>query len=289
MDPPFWPCPRTLRGVTSTPDASRPPRTIVAAFVATIASAVLSVASAALWYGYQGFLRNEFVNANKKLKPTDKNYKKDYDLSPANIGKVNHDVHNWLTSGLVQSLIFGLALVLVALQVRRGKSWARWLLLALFVIPLLPTAAPYRLLTIGGSAPALTRVASALVGITGLAVIVLLLVPESTRYFAALRAEQVGERGENAAPTGLRGLFAPRLPGDAAASRTSTKPSKPALPEKPVATRGATPATPPPRAQQAKAKVRASAEAESSTASTGPARPTGGVTARSRSKSRKGS
>lgn len=274
--------------MTDTTDATTPPRTIVATFVATIASAVLSVISAALWWGYQGYLRNEFVKANNKLKPTDKNYKKDYDPNTASgLKNINHDVHNWLMSGLVQSLIFGLALVLVALQVRRGKSWARWLLLVLFAIPLLPTAAPYRLLTIGGTAPALTRVASALVGITGLAVIVLLFLPESTRYFAAVRAEQLGERGETAAPTGLRALFAPRLPSDAAASRgkAASKPSRPDVPEKPVAARPAKPSGAPPAAKQAKAKVRASAEAEASPAA---ARPTGSVAAKSRSKSRKG-
>jgi hypothetical protein len=273
--------------VTVTADAIRPPRTIVAAFVATIAAAVLSVVSAALWWGYQNYLRNEFVKANKKLKPTDKNYKKDYTVTSH---AVNHDVHNWLMSGLVQSLIFGLAIVLVAVNMRRGKGWARWLLLILFAIPVLPTAAPYRLLSIAGSAPALTRVAGALTGIAGLAVIVLLLVPESSRFFAAVRAEQIGDRGESAAPTGLRGLFQPRMPPDASASgkpgSRPAKPTKPPLPEKPVPARPVKPAAPPPAAKQAKAKVRASTETE---AAATPARPASGVAAKSRSKSRKGS
>jgi hypothetical protein len=274
--------------VTDTADAIRPPRTIVAAFVATIAATVLSVASAALWWGYQNYLRNEFVKANNKLKPTDKNYKKDYTVTSH---AVHHDVHNWLMSGLFQSLVFGLAVVLVAVNMRRGKSWARWLLLILFAIPLLPTAAPYRLLTIAGGAPALTRVASALTGLAGLAVIVLLLVPESMRYFAAVRAQQMGDRDESAAPTGLRGLFMPRMPPEAGASKTKTAtksatPSKPALPEKPVATRPAKATTTPPAARQGKAKVRAGAEAEVSST---PARPASSVAAKSRSKSRKGS
>jgi hypothetical protein len=275
--------------VTDTADAIHPPRTIVAAFVATIAAAVLSVVSAALWWGYQNYLRNEFVKANDKLKAGDKN-KKSENTYTVTSHAVNHDVHNWLTSGLVQSLIFGLAIVLVAVNMRRGKGWARWLLLILFAIPVLPTAAPYRLLSIAGSAPALTRVAGALTGIAGLAVIVLLLVPESSRFFAAVRAEQLGDRGESAAPTGLRGLFQPRMPPDASASgkagSTPAKPTKPPLPEKPVPARPVKPAAPPPAAKQAKAKVRASTEAE---AAAPPARPASGVAAKSRSKSRKGS
>lgn len=273
--------------MTDTADAIPPPRTIVAAFVATIAAVVLSVLSAAVWWGYQEYLRNEFVKANNKLKPTDKNYKKDYTVTSH---AVHHDVHNWLTSSLLQSLIFGLAVVLIAVNMRRGKSWARWLLLILFAIPVLPTAAPYRLLTIAGSAPALTRVASALTGIAGLAVIVLLFVPESTRYFAKVRAEQLGDRVESAAPTGLRGLFMPRPPGAGAPGGTDTPTSsstKPTLPEKPVAARPARTAATASAAKQAKAKVRASAETEGS--SSPPVRPAGSVAAKSRSKSRKGS
>ena len=278
--------------MTVTADDIRPPRTIVAAFVATIVASALSVISAALWWGYQSYLRNEFYKNNNKLKAGDKNKKTDYDISTASgLKNINHDVHNWLMSGLIQSLIFGLALVLVAVNMRRGKTWARWLLLILFAIPLLPTAAPYRLLQVAGSAPALTRVAGVLTGLAGLAVIVLLVVPESSRYFAAVRAEQVGGRAEGAAaPMGLRGLFSPRVPPDAAASRTKTapkpsQPTKPVLPDKPVATRPAKPATSPPPAKQAKAKVRTNADAEASSTA---ARPAGTVAAKSRSKSRRG-
>jgi hypothetical protein len=278
--------------VTVTADAIRPPRTIVAAFVATIAAAVLSVVSAVLWWGYQNYLRNEFVKANHKLKAGDKN-KKPENTYTVTSHAVNHDVHNWLTSGVLQAVIFGLAFVLVAVSMRRGKSWARWLLLILFALPvtLLPTGILYRFLAVATNAPALTKVASALTGLAGLAVIVLLLVPESARYFAAVRAEQRGEGAESAAPTGLRGLFMPRVPPEAGASRTKTAPktgtpSKPALPEKPVATRPAKAATPPTVARQAKAKVRTSAEAE---ASSTPPRAASSVAAKSRSKSRKGS
>jgi hypothetical protein len=277
--------------VTDTADAIRPPRTIVAAFVATIAAVVLSVLSAALWWAYQEYLRNEFYKNNNNLKAGDKNKKTDYDINTASgLKNINHDVHNWLTSSLIQSLIFGLALVLIAVNMRRGKSWARWLLLILFAIPLLPTAAPYRLLSIAGSAPALTRVAGALTGVVGLAVIVLLFVPESTRYFAAVRAEQLGDRDQSAAPTGLRGLFMPRPPGAGAPGSTDTPTSsstKPTLPEKPVAARPARTAATASTAKQTKAKVRASADAEPSSSPT--ARPASSVAAKSRSKSRKGS
>jgi len=54
--------------VTVTADDIRPPRTIVAAFVATIVASALSVISAALWWAYQSYLRNEFYKTTTSSK-----------------------------------------------------------------------------------------------------------------------------------------------------------------------------------------------------------------------------
>jgi hypothetical protein len=284
--------------VTDTADApagTRRPRTVDLAFVATIVTVALTVISAALWWAYQNYLRTEFYNSNNKLQPTDKNFKKDYDLSPAHIGAVEHDVHNWLVSGLIQSLIFGLALVLIAVNMRRGKGWARWLLIILFAIPVLPTAAPYRLLAVGGNSPGLMRVVSVLIGLAGLAVIVLLIMPESSRYFAAIRAEQQGERATGAARPGLRDLFSPRVPPDAAraSKRASTRPAKPEtppLPQKSAPVRPAPPHDQPASAPSASAETRDGPAAKSKTRSgTETSRPATSVAAKNRGKSRRGS
>jgi hypothetical protein len=282
------------------PAGTRRPRTVELAFVATIVTVALTVISAALWWAYENYLRHEFVNSNKKLKPTDKNFKKDYDLSPAHIGAVNHDVHNWLVSGLVQSLIFGLALVLIAVNMRRGKGWARWLLIILFAIPVLPTAAPYRLLAVGGNSPGLMRVVSVLIGLAGLAVIVLLIMPESSRYFAAVRAEQQGERSTGAARPGLRDLFSARVPPDAAraSKRASARPAKPETPPLPQKSAPVRPAPPPEQpaaapstpAPSASTETRDGPAAKSKTRSgTETSRPATSVAAKSRGKSRRGS
>jgi hypothetical protein len=282
------------------PAGTRRPRTVDLAFVATIVTVALTVISAALWWAYENYLRHEFVNSNNKLKPTDKNFKKDYDLSPAHIGAVNHDVHNWLVSGLVQSLIFGLALVLIAVNMRRGKGWARWLLIILFAIPVLPTAAPYRLLAVGGNSPGLMRVVSVLIGLAGLAVIVLLIMPESSRYFAAVRAEQQGERSTGAARPGLRDLFSARVPPDAAraSKRASARPAKPETPPLPQKSAPVRPAPPPEQpaaapstpAPSASTETRDGPAAKSKTRSgTETSRPATSVAAKSRGKSRRGS
>ena len=198
---------RTLRGVTDTaeaPDQISPPRMVVLAFAALIANVVVSIANAALLWGYQGYLRSELFKSNDKLKTTDK-HKKDYSNTAQGLHNLNHDLHSGLTVGLVQTTIFGLLLVLLAVNFRRGKGWARW---ATALVLLIVVQAPFRLLSIGGHAPIMIRLGSALIGITGLAVIVLLFLPESSRFFAAVRGAKVGTTG--AQPMGLRNLFGPR-------------------------------------------------------------------------------
>jgi hypothetical protein len=275
------PCARTLRGVTDTaeaPDRVSPPRTIVLAFTALIANVVISVLNAALLWGFQDYLRRQLVKSNNKLKPTDKHFKKDYNLQ-AGFDKVNHDLHSGLTVGLVQTAIFGLLLVLLAVNFRRGKGWARW---ATVLVLLIVVQAPFRLLNLGGNAPIAIRLGSALVGLTGLAVIVLLFLPESSRFFAATRGVRAAGDPRAAAPMGLRNLFMPR-------PRPTVEPDA-----RPVVKPDAAPAKRPSTSEssarsgekRAKAKARAGVEAAPPPPSS---KPTGAASAKNRGKSRKGS
>jgi len=208
------------------PDVIRPPRTVFLAFAATIASVVFSIISAAAMWGLTSYVRHELVRTNNKLKASDKNKKHPYDLtSHDGLAKVNHDMHGFLLSGLVQLVVFGVALVLVAWSFRGGRSWARWLTVVLLAIPVVPTATPYRLLSLGGNAPLTLRAGWALAGLTGVAAIVLLLTRETSQYFTTVRGVRPGARAGGAAPMGLRGLFGPRpqpADADAAGTRTSS-------------------------------------------------------------------
>jgi hypothetical protein len=267
---------RTLRGVSDSveaPDRVSPPRTVILAFGALVANVALSVVNAVMLWGFTDYLRGQFVKANDKLKVTDKNKDKDY--TPK---EVNHDVHSFLTSHLVQAAVFGLAMVLFAVNFRRGKGWARWFTVGLLVVPVLPTASAWQLAGLGGDGPGLVRSMSALLGLTAIAVIVLLMVPESARYFAAVRAANAGASGTSgAAPVGLRGMFTPR-------PRPSVKPdaTPPASPsQKRTASSGQKRAAPSGQKKPAapRAKARTSAEAA--------AKPN--ASAKNRGKSRKGS
>jgi hypothetical protein len=303
------------------PDVIRPPRTVVIAFAVTIAHVVLSILNSAMLWGFQDYLRRQLVKSNDKLKASDKNKKTDFNLdTPKGLHNVNHDLHSGLNVGLIQIVIFGLLLMLLAVNFRRGRGWARWAEILVLVIVV---QAPFRLFNLGGDAPLLMRGVSALVGITGVAVIVLLVIPESSRYFAAVRGVRVGDGASGAASMGFRGLFRPRTPpSDDDASATTTTPTKraprggqavrrPARPvaTKPVATKAAAPppdVTTEAKAERrpAKAKVRAGIDSfpsdpsASSVASdpaassggsdpTAPSRPSGAA-AKSRGKSRRG-
>jgi len=283
------------------PDVIRPPRTIVLAFAVTIAHVVLSILNSAMLWGFQDYLRRQLVKSNDKLKASDKNKKDNFDLTPQNIHNVNHDLHSGLNVGLIQIVIFGLLLVLLAVNFRRGRGWARWAEILVLVIVV---QAPFRLFNLGGDAPLLMRGVSGLVGLTGIAVIVLLVVPESSRYFAAVRGVRVGDRASGAASMGFRGLFRPRTPpsdDDVSPTKTTAAkatPTRPARPARAVQTKPAArpPATVPddkpvPAAKAPKAKVRATAEASGAEGQSGTAKPAGsggGAAAKSRGKSRRG-
>jgi hypothetical protein len=309
------------------PDVIRPPRTIVAAFATTIAHVALSIGNSAILWGFQDFLRSQLIKSNNKLKTTDK-HRKDYSDTQAGLHNLNHDLHSGLKVGLIQIAVFGLLVMLLAVNFRKGRGWARWAEILVLVIVV---QAPFRLLNLGGDAPIMMRGVSALVGLTGLAVIVLLVVPESSRYFAAVRGVRPGDRNSGIASMGFRGFFMPRRPpaDDDTPASTSTnagassrsgasmkaaargaqsvrRPAKP-VPTKPVQTKPVQTrsAAPPPDADSAsasderraaKAKIRAGVEsyadptAAPSTSSdpAAPSRPAGSVAAKSRGKSRRG-
>jgi hypothetical protein len=255
------------------PDVVRPPRTIVLAFAVTIAHVVLSIGNSAMLWGFQDYLRRQLLDSNRKAKKP-----KDYSDTAQGLHNLNHDLHGGLTAGLVQMIVFSLLVMLLAVSFRKGRNWGRW---AEILVLIIVVQAPFRLLNLGGDAPALMRVVSALVGLTGLAVIVLLVVPESSRYFVAVRGTTAGARASGGPLTGLRGLFGPRTsPADPVDTPAGSGRSTPSGPRSEAAQPKR--AVPPP-----KAKARTGSEASEGQPS--PPRPAAGLAGKSRGKSRRGS
>ena len=305
-----------------TPDVIGPPRTIVAAFAVTIAHVVLSILNSAMLWGFQDYLRRQLLKSNNKLKNSDK-HKKDYTSPEHGLHNLNHDLHSGLNVGLIQITIFSLLVLLLAVNFRKGRGWARWAEILVLVIVV---QAPFRLLNLGGDAPALMKLVSALVGLTGLAIIVLLVLPASSQYFSAVRGVTAGDRTSGAASMGFRNLFGPRRPRptddeasatsgrastgtSARSSRSSAKTAAEPVrrPSKPVRTRpaappaddvaAAEPATAEPATAErrpAKAKLRAGVDTypdptATPAATSDPSAPTRSTASKSRGKSRRGS
>jgi hypothetical protein len=91
------------------------------------------------------------------------------------------------TVGLVFALIIGLVFaalyVLLALQMRKGKNWARIVTLVIAGLSIL-----FGLIGLGASVPALSRVISIIGLLLNIAIFVLLMLRPAREYFAARKA-----------------------------------------------------------------------------------------------------
>lgn len=189
---------------------------MVWAFYAVVAQAVLSVLGALSNYGAQDYIREQLIKSNAKAKKP---------KNPYGDSQVNHDLHSYLTAGLIQGIVLAVLLVMLAFNARKGKGWARW---AVLIVSVLLARAPLQIIQAFGSNPALLKVTFGLTGVASIVAIVLFFVPESSRYFASLRPAgasrgmfsngrnqppaQTGAGATPPAPMGLRALFAPRPP-----------------------------------------------------------------------------
>lgn len=216
-----------------------PPEVRYAAGALLLSGVAAMVASISL-YGQKPWLLKSLKDSNAKLKPADQ--KKLPDL----ISQVNHIP----TSQVVATAVLLVALVLVAGAAYRGKYFARWAVLGLWVISSL-TNTPggfFSILSVASSSPIVFKVPLFIAGLAFLAAVILTNLRASTAFFNA---------GRPARPAGMparRGLFGgprstpPRRAEPAPASSTAAKP--------PVENRASAAA-----ADRAKAKQRASADA----------------------------
>lgn len=171
---------------SATMDAAQPPPSVQRAFWAVLAWIGLSILSALLLWLHKDYVRGTLKSANDKAKHKQ-------DLSTA--AKLDHAVTSSLTYGLVQIIIVGALTVLLGLQMRRGRPWARWGLLVLAVWPLFGMGVLVQL--VGGltvTAPGDYKAVSGLAGLSALALIFFLLQRDTAAYFAALRGRTLTAR-----------------------------------------------------------------------------------------------
>lgn len=129
-------------------------------------------------------------------------------------------VRNQQNGALIGAIVFGLALVFLAVALRRYRSAnvARWAIVIVMVL----TQRPFYVIPVAGWSP-LAKVSSVIVGAAAIATIVLLFLPESRRWFKACRAAMT-PAGATPRP-GLGSLFAGRFAPQAAAPSTPSTPT----------------------------------------------------------------
>jgi hypothetical protein len=217
-----------------------PPQLVLLAAGALVLTGLASLAAALSLYGGKKELLATAVKANAKL-----------------VGKKNHvdpatlpnAVDKAVTSLTIQAVVLIVATAIIARAALRGRYWARWAVLGLWVISTL-TGTPggiSSLLAVGIDAPGLYKAAGFVSGLAFIAAVMLTSLRPSVEFF---------NRSKPARPAGApqrRGLFASR-PTGGAAPRSRFEPRPPAA-TKPAETR---PANQPDRSRS---KQRANSEA----------------------------
>jgi hypothetical protein len=252
----------SLSDATETPQ--RPP-SVDRAFWAALVWASLSVVTVLVEWAHRSYLRKLLLDYNKNATK-----KQDYSTT----AKLDHAVNSYTLTQLVVTILLGFLIMLTALQMRRGRGWARWVLLAVAVIPIFGVGIVQQLLRgLVASAPILIKVSMVAAGLAALAVVILLLMPDTSRYFAALR----GPAAEGARPSMFGTLFGQSRRQPAPPPPTSPAPTRRVLdvPEAPVSTVKEDAASVPPSPAEPPARPKSGAK---------PKRPTG--TARSKSRKR---
>lgn len=158
---PMTPVEQSQYGAPPTP-AGPPPPSVVNATRLMFVSAALGVIGLIVLLASKSSLRDQIAKKNP-----------DYDAH-----KLDTVVNAAVGVGITFGVIFIILYVLLALQVKKGKNWARiitWILAALGVISALSSLAQTNT---GGS-----RIASLVGGVVDLAIIILLLQKPSSQYF----------------------------------------------------------------------------------------------------------
>lgn len=151
------------------PDAPvKPPRpdTVRYSLYALAARGVFSVLAAWSLYGAKSEIRTQLADANKTKGWTN--------------ADLNHQVDLVLRASLLNSGLMIILLALVAKFVWDGRSWARWVYLAVVV---LLAKDPYALLGFFSYHHLLPRILTGLTGVFGLASLILLFLKPSNNYF----------------------------------------------------------------------------------------------------------
>lgn len=185
---------------------SRPP-TVDYALYALIARCVFSLAASFALFGARDDVSRSLAETYK-----DKHWS----------AQTLHDqVDSWLRQQAVTAVVMTVVVAILIKLIRDGRNWARWLYLA---VAILFSRDIYRLAGFFVYHDFLARLLTGLVGLTAIAALVLMFLPDSNAYFRPAGGQTRGPFGGMFRPPGV----AMRQP--VAGSRPSSRPAGAPLP-----------------------------------------------------------
>jgi hypothetical protein len=169
---------------------------VVLAAAALVLAGVAALGAALSLYGLKDWLFTTAVKANDKLKTKDQK----------TITELHNQVNSTITGQVVATVVLALALSFIAFAVYRGRYWARWTVLGLWVLSTFTgTLAGFAsVVSIATSEPIAFKVPAFIAGVSFIAAVVLTSLKPSIAYFNLSRPERP------AGAPARRGLFAPR-------------------------------------------------------------------------------
>jgi hypothetical protein len=213
------------KGAASTPATPAPgtvrPRTVQAAVAAMAASAVAALVAAIALFGQRDWLTREQIKTNNNAIA---NAVKDATAKAKAAGdsavdikaaaakatadekkkfpNLHHQISQQQSGALIGTVIVVLALAVLGYAVYRGRHWARWGVVAFWLLASFTgtVVGIGTVLSVGASIPAAFKVPGFLAGAFMILAVVLVNLPASTSFVAAAGAPA------------RRGLFAPRTP-----------------------------------------------------------------------------
>lgn len=176
-----------------------PPRFVLLAAGALVLSGLAAVGAALSLFGLKDWLFDSITKANKDAKPKDKK----------SVPELHDQVDLTVKSQLIATAVVLVALIVVALAVYKGRYWARWGVLGLWVLATFTgtLAGLVSVASIASDQPLGFKLPAFVSGVLFVAAVVLTNLRPSTEYFNHNRPVRPNRAGGGAP---RRGLFAPR-------------------------------------------------------------------------------
>ncbi|HSY15528.1 MAG TPA: hypothetical protein VK816_06045 [Jatrophihabitantaceae bacterium] len=237
--------------MTDTVARPAPPRNIKLASATLGAAALLGVAAALAEpnAAYRNWAYKTLSASDLKASKAAKN-----PVPMPSSAAIHSSVDKIISSSLIISLLGGVLMLALAVAIWKGRYWARWSTVGIWVLGTIfgSLTGLGSLLGVSGDSPAPYRLTSFVGAVAFIASIVLINLRPSVEYLALTRPPRPVRGAAGGGRAGGGGLFAQRAPRTAAADRRGAAPRGAAGPvinlKKPAATR--------PASQQPRAKVR---------------------------------